>query len=119
MPLVQTRVVSLPSPKLIKMEERKRPASHDQDDPTPPLKKQATSVNGAPKSHVDADMPWQDDLEVSTVFSLPIPLECAESHYNIVLDQIKRADMSTALIRGFKKKQYGVRCRNTSEIAMP
>src|SRR5690606_31809854 len=32
----------------------------------PPSKKQATSVNGA-KPHPDADMPWKDDLEVSTV----------------------------------------------------
>ncbi|KAL8827710.1 MAG: hypothetical protein Q9191_003019 [Dirinaria sp. TL-2023a] len=44
------------------MEERKRPAV-DGADSAPPLKRQATSVNGAAKSHPDADMPWQDDLE--------------------------------------------------------
>ena len=62
MPLVEG-IVSLPSPSLIKMEERKRPAGDD--DSAPPLKRQATSVNGTSKPHVDADMPWQDDLEVS------------------------------------------------------
>ncbi|KAG8532098.1 uncharacterized protein KY384_003735 [Bacidia gigantensis] len=45
------------------MEERKRPATHDHDDTLPPHKKQATSVNGGSKGHVDADMPWKDDLE--------------------------------------------------------
>ncbi|KAK4696017.1 E3 ubiquitin-protein ligase BRE1, partial [Lecanoromycetidae sp. Uapishka_2] len=45
------------------MEERKRPASHDHDVTEPPLKRQATSVNGTPKGHIDADMPWKDDLE--------------------------------------------------------
>ena len=72
MPLVQTRVVSLPSPDFIKMEERKRPAIHDQEDLAPPHKKQATSVNGASKAHVDTDMPWQDDLEVRF---LPTPVK--------------------------------------------
>ena len=65
MPLVQSRTVSLPSPNLVKMEERKRPATHDHEDSAPPHKKQATSVNGGSKPHVDADMPWKDDLEVS------------------------------------------------------
>ena len=65
MTLVQGRTVSLSSSDPIKMEERKRPASHDHDDSEPPLKRQVTSVNGAPKSHVDTDMPWKDDLEVS------------------------------------------------------
>ncbi|KAL6713059.1 E3 ubiquitin-protein ligase bre1 [Lecanora helva] len=45
------------------MEERKRRASHDHEGPEPPLKRQATTVNGASKTHVDADMPWKDDLE--------------------------------------------------------
>ena len=76
MPLVGGPPVSLPSPTLIKMEERKRPAGDD--DSAPPLKRQATSVNGASKPHVDADMPWQDDLEVSlalttaTLFQAPV-----------------------------------------------
>ena len=48
------------------MEERKRPASNDHDSSAPPLKKQATSANGA-KAHPDADMPWKDDLEVSLI----------------------------------------------------
>ncbi|KAH8689638.1 putative histone ubiquitinationc protein [Talaromyces proteolyticus] len=47
---------------LIKMEDRKRPAGPEQNDAAPPLKKQATSVNGN-KPHPDADMPWKDDLE--------------------------------------------------------
>ncbi|KAK4938993.1 E3 ubiquitin-protein ligase bre1 [Elasticomyces elasticus] len=45
------------------MEERKRPSPYDQVDSAPPSKKQATSANGAPKSHKDDDMPWKDDLE--------------------------------------------------------
>ncbi|KAI4177818.1 MAG: hypothetical protein LQ343_000282 [Gyalolechia ehrenbergii] len=45
------------------MEERKRPASGDNDKSGPPLKRQATTVNGAGRAHPDADMPWQDDLE--------------------------------------------------------
>lgn len=64
MTLVQGRAVSLSSSNLVKMDERKRPASHDHDSYEPPLKRQATAVNGAPKGHVDADMPWKDDLEV-------------------------------------------------------
>ncbi len=64
MPLVGGLPVSLPSPTIVKMEERKRPAV-DNADPAPPFKRQATSVNGAGKAHIDADMPWQDDLEVS------------------------------------------------------
>jgi E3 ubiquitin-protein ligase BRE1 len=44
------------------MEDRKRPAA-DNNDSAPPLKKQATSVNGGSKPHPDADMPWKDDLE--------------------------------------------------------
>jgi E3 ubiquitin-protein ligase BRE1 len=56
---------------VIKMEDRKRPASYDSGDPTPPLKKQATtSVNGGGRASADSDMPWKDDLDVS------IPLIC-------------------------------------------
>ena len=50
------------------MEERKRPAGDDES--APPTKRQATSVNGASKPHVDADMPWQDDLEVSITLTV-------------------------------------------------
>lgn len=49
------------------MEERKRPASGDNEKSGPPLKRQATTVNGAGRAHPDADMPWQDDLEVSLI----------------------------------------------------
>ena len=52
---------------LVKMDDRKRAAAHDQNDSAPPSKKQATSVNGGSKPHPDADMPWKDDLEVSWV----------------------------------------------------
>ncbi|PYI23231.1 E3 ubiquitin-protein ligase bre1 [Aspergillus violaceofuscus CBS 115571] len=45
------------------MEDRKRAAAYDHNDSAPPLKKQATSVNGGSKPHPDADMPWKDDLE--------------------------------------------------------
>lgn len=65
MPLVGGPPVSLPSPTLVKMEERKRPAGDD--DSAPPFKRQNTSVNGVSKAHPDTDMPYQDDLEVSLV----------------------------------------------------
>lgn len=65
MTLVQGRALSLSTSDIVKMEERKRPASHDHDASEPPLKRQATAINGASKAHVDADMPWKDDLEVS------------------------------------------------------
>lgn len=67
MPLVQGNPVSLSSSGPFKMEERKRPASGDNDKSGPPLKRQATTVNGAGRAHPDADMPWQDDLEVSLI----------------------------------------------------
>ena len=72
MTLVQSRAVSLSSDP-IKMEERKRPASNDHDGSEPPLKRQATSINGATKGHIDADMPWKDDLEVSSLILCVIP----------------------------------------------
>lgn len=77
MTLVKERPLSLSSTLLVKMEERKRPAPHDHDESTPPLKKQATStVNGNSKGHIDADMPWKDDLEVgSFTASLPSSAE--------------------------------------------
>ncbi|CAG8896496.1 unnamed protein product [Penicillium egyptiacum] len=61
MPAVEPPVTSSESG-LVKMEDRKRPAA-DNNDSAPPLKKQATSVNGGSKPHPDADMPWKDDLE--------------------------------------------------------
>lgn len=68
MPLVEALSVSLSSAGLVKMEERKRPAAYDHDDSAPPLKRQATSVNGGGKGHSD-DMPWKDELEVSPAIS--------------------------------------------------
>ncbi|KAJ5438890.1 E3 ubiquitin-protein ligase bre1 [Penicillium daleae] len=44
------------------MEDRKRPAAENNES-APPLKKQATTVNGGNKPHPDTDMPWKDDLE--------------------------------------------------------
>lgn len=79
MRLVEARPVPLLSPGLVKMEERKRPASHEHDDAAPPLKKQATSVNGGSKSHPDAEMPWKDELEVSLVVVLS-PLQLSPRH---------------------------------------
>ncbi|KAI1607914.1 E3 ubiquitin-protein ligase BRE1 [Exophiala viscosa] len=63
MTAVESLPLSLSQQSLVKMEERKRPSPYDQVDSAPPSKKQATSANGAPKSHKDDDMPWKDDLE--------------------------------------------------------
>lgn len=63
MPAVEATPVSSSESGLVKMEDRKRPAGHDQNDAAPPSKRQATAVNGT-KPHPDADMPWKDDLEV-------------------------------------------------------
>lgn len=71
MPAVEATPVSSSESTLIKMEDRKRPAGQDQNDAAPPLKRQATSVNGN-RPHPDADMPWKDDLEVS-LFRLVSP----------------------------------------------
>jgi hypothetical protein len=62
MPAAEPPVVSSESG-LLNMDDRKRPAT-DSNDSAPPLKKQATTVNGGSKPHPDADMPWKDDLEV-------------------------------------------------------
>lgn len=69
MRLVEARPVPLLSAGLVKMEERKRPATYEHDESAPPLKKQVTSMNGGGKSHPDAEMPWKDELEVSLVLS--------------------------------------------------
>ncbi|KAJ5701465.1 hypothetical protein N7488_009013 [Penicillium malachiteum] len=61
MPAAEPPIVSTESGPL-KMDDRKRPAA-DNNESAPPLKKQATSVNGGSKPHPDADMPWKDDLE--------------------------------------------------------
>ncbi|KAL6231563.1 hypothetical protein BDW75DRAFT_42327 [Aspergillus navahoensis] len=62
MPAAEASPVAPPESGFVKMEDRKRAAAHDNDS-APPLKKQATSVNGGNKPHPDADMPWKDDLE--------------------------------------------------------
>ena len=68
MTLVEVRSVPLSSSGLVKMEERKRLASYDNDDSAPPHKKQVTAtVNGVSKGHQDVDIPGREDLEVSLV----------------------------------------------------
>ncbi|KAL3432170.1 BRE1 E3 ubiquitin ligase-domain-containing protein [Aspergillus tetrazonus] len=62
MPAAEASPVAPPESGFVKMEDRKRAATHENDS-GPPLKKQATSVNGGNKPHPDADMPWKDDLE--------------------------------------------------------
>jgi E3 ubiquitin-protein ligase BRE1 len=65
MKVVDASAIPLTDDGLVKMEDRKRPASYENSDSAPPLKKQATSINGGSKPHPDADMPWKDDIEVS------------------------------------------------------
>lgn len=65
MPVTEASPVASSESDLVKMDDRKRAATYDHNDSAPPLKKQATSVNGGSKPHPDADMPWRDDLEVS------------------------------------------------------
>ena len=69
MTAVESLPLSFPDQSLVKMEDRKRPSPYDSVDSAPPLKRQATTANGASKSHKDDDMPWKDDLDVS-----PIPI---------------------------------------------
>lgn len=65
MPAAEASPVAFSESDLVKMDDRKRAATYDHNDSAPPLKKQATSVNGGSKPHPDADMPWKDDLDVS------------------------------------------------------
>lgn len=60
---VASTVAPIASSTIIKMEDRKRPASQSVEDLAPSTKRQA--VNGASKASADSDMPWKDDLEVS------------------------------------------------------
>lgn len=70
MTALESPTVSLPKSGLVvKMEDRKRLATQDPGDSAPPLKKQATTVNGGVKAHPDTDMPWRDDLEVRKTLS--------------------------------------------------
>ncbi|KAI9934084.1 hypothetical protein ASPWEDRAFT_36084 [Aspergillus wentii DTO 134E9] len=63
MPAAEASPVASSESGLVKMEDRKRAATYDQNDSAPPLKKHASAVNGGSKPHPDADMPWKDDLE--------------------------------------------------------
>ncbi|KAE8145866.1 BRE1 E3 ubiquitin ligase-domain-containing protein [Aspergillus avenaceus] len=63
MPAAEASPVASAESGFVKMEDRKRAATSDHNDSAPPLKKQATSINGGSKPHPDADMPWKDDLE--------------------------------------------------------
>lgn len=65
MPAAEASPAASSESDLVKMDDRKRAATYDNNDSAPPLKKQATSVNGGSKPHPDADMPWKDDLDVS------------------------------------------------------
>lgn len=68
MTLVEARPVTLSSSGLVKMEDRKRPASYDTDEAAPPHKRQVTAaVNGNSRSHQDLDVPGKDELEVSFI----------------------------------------------------
>ncbi|CAI6333269.1 unnamed protein product [Periconia digitata] len=57
---LESRIVAPPSLDTVKMEDRKRPAGHE--DAAPPAKRQAVTVNGA-RSHPDADLPWKEEIE--------------------------------------------------------
>lgn len=56
--------IAIPLLDIVKMDDRKRPASDEFNHATPPLKRQAVSMNGS-SSHADSDLPWKDDLDVS------------------------------------------------------
>lgn len=65
MTVVEAIPIPLNETGLVKMEDRKRPAPYDQNEAAPPSKRMATSANGGTRTHVDADMPYKDELEVS------------------------------------------------------
>ena len=64
MSLVQPQPGVYLSADMVTAEEKKRPASTEYDNAGPPLKKQATAMNGATRPHPDTDMPWKENLEV-------------------------------------------------------
>lgn len=65
MTTIELQPLSLSSSGLVKMEERKRPASYETDDSAPPQKRQATAnSNGGSKGQQDMDLPGRDELEV-------------------------------------------------------
>ncbi len=119
MPLVDAHhPAPLSSSGPFKMEERKRPAANDSDNTGPPLKRQATTLNGAGRSHPDADMPWQDDLEVSLI--LPCFPHC--SLMNVLRRHliffVSHADLRCSR-SAFRKRPSGDKCKKGSESATP
>lgn len=67
MTTTEATLLSVSSPGVGKMEDKKRPAAPNDDRQEPHRKKLATEVNGKSKADRDADMPWRDDLEVGRV----------------------------------------------------
>lgn len=114
MPLVGGLTASFPSPTLIKMEERKRPAGDDES--APPLKRQATSVNGASKPHIDADMLYQDDLEVRLARTLSL-IPQAFALEDPIFSQI--VELTASPNSAFRRRLYGATCKSSSAIAIP
>ena len=114
MRLVEARPVPLLSPGIVKMEERKRPASYEHDDSAPPLKRQATTVNGASKTHPDADMPWKDELEVSLVTALSLKLSNSSHFFSFGPGGIWYLYLSLTLLcySASRKMRSFVRCRS-------
>lgn len=93
------------------MEDRKRPAAENNES-APPLKKQATTVNGGSKPHPDADMPWKDDLEVSDKISglfLTSSQRLGQGPHSIYMILTGLCDSVSKKTRSFAK------CKNTSE----
>jgi E3 ubiquitin-protein ligase BRE1 len=100
MKVVAATVGPLPAT-IIKMEDRKRAAGQSVDDLAPPTKRQA--MNGGSKVSVDADMPWKDDLEVSssifplhTIPLLPWSTTRAKCHCAIEVARLDDTHMSMA-----------------------
>jgi hypothetical protein len=83
--------VDLPSRGLVKMDDRKRPATYDTDDAGPPSKRQATAANGGKALHRDDGMPFKEDLEVCGIEPLvPLRRLRTNNESNQVLGQICR-----------------------------
>ena len=120
MTLAEAHAISLSSSSLIKMEERKRPATYDHEEPAPPHKRQVTTVNGGSKNHQDADLPGKDELEVSLaimhlVFKQTVEISIAVmGSWSLVTVLRWLADWQFCLFRNFRRRQFGDRCRNTS-----
>lgn len=107
MTAIEASPVSLPESGLVKMEDRKRPAAYDNDS-APPLKKQATSLNGGGKPHPDTDMPWKDDLEVSERWDID------RQGCTCGLDEgfYRRSMLTVSFNSAFRRMRYGARCRS-------